>query len=1137
MPEKKTPPRIFWGKTYPNLPLLDLTSVQRDSWQWFKELGIGEALSEISPIEDFTGKNWVLEFGKYSFGKPSRTPSEARRKGLTYDASLKIQATLTNKQTGKKVAQEVFLGDIPQMTPECTFVINGIDRAVVNQLVRSPGVYFTGEIDPVTGRMLYMAEVRPIRGSWLEFFVGRNDVISVRIDRRRKFAVTTFLRAIGIGQDEEIFSRFSALSKEQSSYIMATIERDSTKGREEALLELYRKMRPGEPAILDNAQELIFNMFFNGRRYDLGNVGRYKLNKRLGLSIPNIPENWVLKPDDIVAAVFYLIKLQSGEGKTDDIDHLANRRVRRVGELVCQAAFRSGLLRLERAVREKMSLVGTDILAIPTILVNARPVIASINEFYRSNQLSTILDQTNPLSEIDNLRRLSVMGPGGITRERASFSIRDINSSQYGRICPIRSPEGPNIGLVTYMALYARVNEYGFLETPYKKVERVEKNGKIKMRVSEEVVYLQADDEEEYYITHSGIDIDKDGFILDSWVPVRYKGEFLEARVEVVSFMDLLPRQIVGTSASLIPFLAHDEANRALMGTHMQCQAVPLVKPSSPIIGTGMESTVASAMKRVIRARHDGKTIYVDAEKIIVRLSEKPKKEELEREENKDVKIEGKNEIYFLTKFVRTNPGSTCYSQKPKVEIGEKVKKGDLLVDGPATDNGEIALGQNLLIAYCSYEGLGYEDAIVISDRLVREDVLTSITIEKHEASVVDTKLGPEELTRDIPNVAEQDLAHLASDGIVVVGSEVGPNDILVGKIAPKGETELTAEERLLRAIFGEKAREVRDTSLRMPHGEKGIVIDVQILDKEKGDELEPGTNKKVIVKVAQIRKVVAGDKLAGRHGNKGVISKIVPQADMPYLEDGTPVDIIISPLSVLARMNLGQLLEAHLGMAAHRQGKTFALPVFEKTSEEKICLELKAAGFPTDGKVTLYDGRTSEAFNQKVVVGIAYIMKLIHMVEDKTHARSTGPYSLVTQQPLGGKAQMGGQRLGEMEVWALESHRAAYTLQEMLTIKSDDVVGRGKAFEAIVKGTDIPQASIPESFKVLVKELNSLSLSVIPTGVIEVKEEKVSEEKVAKEAKELAQAAGAEVVAEGKELGIASSPMKVEEAKTEGGT
>ncbi|PIU03259.1 DNA-directed RNA polymerase subunit beta [Candidatus Shapirobacteria bacterium CG08_land_8_20_14_0_20_39_18] len=1119
MPTKKRSPRINWGKEYTNLPELDLTSVQRQSWQWFLDEGITQAITEVSPIEDFTGKNWLLEFGKFSFDKPQLTSQEAKNKGLTFDIPLKVEATLINKQTGKKITQEVFFGDIPQMSPEGTFVVNGIERAVVNQIVRSPGAFFTGDVDPVTGRMLYMGEIRPNRGSWLEFFVTRNDIISVRIDRRRKFAATTLLRAFGFGSDDQIFSLFSKVEKKDRPFIANTIERDPTKSREEAILEIYRKMRPGEPVVLEHAQELIFNMFLDGRRYDLGKVGRYKINKRLGLTLSNTPENWILRPEDLIGTIAYLVALQYGEGKVDDIDHLANRRVRRVGELVYQAAFRVGLLRMERAIREKMSLISTEEEATPTMLVNARPVIATINEFFRSNQLSTILDQTNPLSELDNLRRLSVMGPGGITRERASFSIRDINSSQYGRVCPVRSPEGPNIGLVTYMALFSRINEYGFLETPYRKVVKVGEGKSAKMKTTNEIVYFPSDDEEEYYITHAGINIDENGYLLDSWVPARYRGEFLEIPVEKVSYIDIVPRQVVGISTSLMPFLSHDEANRALMGTHMQCQAVPLVNPSAPLVGTGMEKTVAESMNRVVKARHDGKVIYADAQKIIIELSQKPDKNEV-LEINEKIQLEGKRETYLIKKFERTNPGSTCYSQRVVVKIGDKVKKGDLLADGPATDGGEIALGQNLLIAYCAFEGLGYEDAIVISDRLVKQDVLTSITIEEHEASVVDTKLGPEELTRDIPNVSEEDLAHLGPDGIVVIGSEVGSNEILVGKIAPKGETELTAEERLLRAIFGEKAREVRDTSLRMPHGERGIVIGISILDREKSDELEPGTNKKVIVKVAQIRKVVVGDKLAGRHGNKGVISKIVPAADMPYLPDGTPVDILISSLSVLARMNLGQLMEAHLGWAAFKQNVSYGVPVFEKISEQKIVDELKKAGLPEDGKTVLYDGRTGMPFEQKAAVGIAYMMKLIHMVEDKTHARSTGPYSLVTQQPLGGKAQMGGQRLGEMEVWALEAHRAAYTLQEMLTLKSDDVIGRGRAFEAIVKGTNIPQASVPESFKVLMKELASLGLSVTPTGVVEETEKvvdeqnfPVNEEKVEKQAKALAVAAGAEEV------------------------
>lgn len=1115
MPASK-PKRLNWGKDYKNLPQLNLLETQRESYQWFIDEGIKEALEEISPIDDFTGKNWQLIFGNYHFDKPRLTPLEAIKKGLTFDAPLRIEATLINKKTGRKINKEVFLGDIPRMTERATFIINGIERGVISQIIRAPGVFFFGEIDRVSGRLLHNAEIRPLRGSWLELNINRNDVISCRLDRRRKFPFTVLLRAFGLFSDEEIINTFKDLIKEGKDYILATLEKDPTKTKEEALIEVYQKMRPGEPAVLENAREIFENMFFDPRRYNLGKVGRYKINKRLDSKTSNIKKNWTLRQEDVVAAIRYLIKLQNGEGRVDDIDHLSNRRIRRVGEVVADTVFRVGLLRLERSIKEKMSLISTEEKASPVQLVNARPVMALINEFFRSSQLSQILDQVNPLCEIDNLRRLSVTGPGGITRERASFSIRDINASQYGRICPIRSPEGPNIGLVTYMALYTRVNEYGFMETPYHKVVKKKVRGKTRMKVTDEVVYLQADDEQKRYITHSGVSVDKRGFITDVWVPVRYRGEFLEAPVERVEYIDVVPRQIVGTAASLIPFLSHDMANRALMGTNMQTQAVPLVKPQSPIVGTGIESVIPEEMGWVVRARHNGKVIYVDGEKIILRI--KGRKADLEDTEN--IKIQGREETYCLTKFKRTSP-STCYSQRPLVSIGDTVRKGDLLIDGPSCDQGELALGTNLVIAYTSFEGLGYEDAIIISDKVAKTDALTSITIEEYDASVVETKLGPEELTRDIPNVGEADLANLAEDGIVVVGSEVGPHDILVGKIAPKGETELTAEERLLRAIFGEKAREVRDTSLRMPHGERGTVIDVQILDRAKGDELEPGTLKKVIVKVAQVRKVTVGDKVAGRHGNKGVISRIVPKADMPYLEDGTPVDIIISPLSVVTRMNLGQLLEAHLGWAAEKQGYKVALPVFEEIGEEKIAQELKKAGLPTEGKVTLYDGRTGEPFAKKSVVGISYILKLAHMVEDKSHARSTGPYSLVTQQPLGGKAQMGGQRLGEMEVWALEAHRAANTLQEMLTIKSDDVVGRAKSFEAIVKGTQIPESTVPESFKVLVKELNSLGLKIEPTGVVEVKKEEETEEELKEEeetkeeAEELARAAGATVVKE----------------------
>lgn len=1073
----------YWGKTNLPLPELDLLAIQKDSYRSFLEIGIREAFDEINPVEDFTGKNWSLEFLDYHFGKTKHTPTQAKEKGVTYDIPLRVKTRLTNKQTGRSIAQEVFLGDIPKMTSTGTFIINGIERAVVNQIVRSPGVFYSGLIDRSSGRMLYQAELRPIRGSWLEIMISKNDVISFRIDRHRKIIATTVLRALGFQEDDQLHDLFKDVNTDPAhDYLKSTIQKDITKTRAEALIEIYQKMRPGEPAVLENAEEFMFGLLFDPRRYDLGKVGRYKLNRRLNLNLNNTKENQVLTNDDIIQSVRYLIKLQNGQGRVDDIDHLSNRRVRSVGELVNVSAFRIGLLRLERSIREKMSLTKTDEDIRPSQLVNARPVIATISEFFRRNRLSTILDQTNPLSEIDNLRRLSVMGSGGVTRERASFSMRDINASQYSRICPVRSPEGPNIGLVTYLALYTRVNEYGFLEAPYRKVIKETKGGKTKMKVTNEVVYVAADEEGDHYITHTEIDLDPHGYIMDEWVPVRYGGEFLEAPVEQVEYIDVVSRQVVGTAASLIPFISHDEANRALMGTHMQCQAVPLVRPAAPIIGTGMEASVIEAMHHVVHARHPGTISYVDGNKIVVKLKDKldPDSMTQEQKENEHIVLEDQTETYLIKTFIRSAQ-STCYSQKPLVAVGDTIRKGDLIIDGPAADYGQLALGQNLVIAYTSFDGLGYEDAIIISDRLVKDDSLSSIHINEYDATVMDTKLGPEELTRDIPNVGESDLRNLGDDGIVVVGSQVDPNDILVGKIAPKGETELTAEERLLRAIFGEKAREVRDTSLRMPHGEAGTVIDVQILDRESGDELDPGVIKKVIVRVAQMRKVTVGDKLAGRHGNKGVISQIIPTADMPHLADGTAVDIIISPLSVLARMNLGQLLEAHLGWAAKALGYRVSLPVFEAVNETKIASELKRAGLPVDGKTQLYDGRSGDPYAERTVVGVAYMLKLIHMVEDKTHARSTGPYSLVTQQPLGGKAQMGGQRLGEMEVWALEAHKAAHTLQEMLTIKSDDVVGRARAFEAIVEGSDIPEATVPESFKVLVKELNSLSLDIVP--------------------------------------------------------
>ncbi len=1100
-----------WGKKYSTIPPLDLLAVQKESYRWFQDQAIGEILKEISPIVDFTEKNWSLELTDYRIGNPSTTPENAIAKGVTFDAPLYVKTILTNKKTEKTYNAEVFLGDVPQMTVRGTFIINGIERAVVNQLVRSPGVFFTAFQDPVTGKTLYSAEIRPTHGSWLEFSTTRHDTITVKIDRRRKFLVTTFLRAIGISGNDEIRERFKGVESEENkaSFIPTTLGKDETQTETDALIEIFKKMHPGEPIVIDKVRENFNGLFFNNRRYDLGVVGRYKVNKKLSDVASFRPsEERVLTREDVIGTISYLIQLSQGKGIIDDIDSLANRRVRGVGELVAMTAFRVGILRLERSIKERMSFIQADVPVSIPALVNARPIMASINEFFRTSQLSTILDQTNPLSEIDNLRRLTVMGTGGISRERAAFSIRDINSSQYSRICPIRSPEGPNIGLVTYMTLYARVNSYGFLEAPYRKVLQEKKGRNVVTKATDEIAYLTSDDEARHYITHTAF-LSEEDEIINERVSARYGGEFIEVEREKIEYIDVIPRQVVGTAASLIPFVNHDEANRALMGTHMQCQAVPLVSPESPVVGTGMESTVSEVMGRVIKAPFDGKVTFVDGKSLFL--------------EGKDKKIK-----FSILSFQRTSQ-ATSYTQSAKVRTGDIVAKGDVLIDGPASDNGDLALGQNLVIAYASFDGLGYEDAIVISDRLVKEDVLSSVHIERYEASVVETKLGPEETTRDIPNVSEEDLANLDEDGIVVVGSEVGPSDILVGKIAPKGETELTAEERLLRAIFGEQAREVRDTSLRIPHGERGTVISVSILSRKKGDELEPGTLRKIIVEVAQFRHVVVGDKLAGRHGNKGVISKILPEADMPHLADGTPVDIIISPISVLARMNLGQLLEAHLGLAARKLNMKISMPVFESTSEQRIIDMLKKAGLREDGKAILYDGRTGKAYENPVVVGIEYIMKLIHMVEDKTHARSTGPYSLVTQQPLGGKAQMGGQRLGEMEVWALEAHRARYILQEMLTIKSDDVVGRSKAFEAIVKGTDIPTPKVPESFKVLIKELQAIGLNVSPVGAT-LYEEKIEsekkEEKLEEQVKELEQVLESKPVVSGDTM-----------SKAEGGT
>ena len=1107
--------RKVFGAAGSKIPLINLIEPQKASYKWLLSEGIKELLAEISPIEDFTGKNFSLFFLDYSLGEPKYTPSLALEKGATYSAPIKVKSRLLNKETGESLEQEVFLGDLPLMTDAGTFIINGVERVVVIQLTRSPGIFYTAEIDPATGRKLFRAELRPTRGSWLEFETTKNDLISVRIDRKRRIPATTFLRTIGYGSTEKISELFAELGTNPDHKFMdVTLSKDPAETSEEAFLEIYRRMRPGDPPILENAKLLLENLFFNARRYSLGKVGRYKINKRLGLDVPNDPDHLILSPDDIVAAIKLLIKLNNGEGDEDDIDHLGNRRVRAVGELV-QNTLRIGLLQMERVIKERMSLAADLTAVTPGSLVNARPIVARLNEFFAGSQLSQFMDQINSLSELEHLRRLSVMGPGGLTRERASFSVHDINNSQYGRIDPIKSPEGPNIGLITHMALMSRIDQYGFLETPYKKVEKTPSGP----RVTEEIIWLMADDEEGYYITHSNLNIDKKGNILDKMVPLRYRGKFFSGAANQVDLLEITPWQMLGASPALIPFLAHDDSNRALMGANMQNQAVPLIRPQNPIVGTGMESIVTEGIGRIIKSPVDGKVAFVDAKELVIK--------------GKD----GREYKFPLRKFEKSNQ-NTCYSQKPVVSVGQNIKKGDLLADGPVTDNGELALGQNLLIAYMSWEGYGFEDAIVISERLVKDDSLTSIHIEEYECSVNETKLGPEETTRDIPNVSDEVLANLDEQGIIYIGAESGPNDILVGKITPKGETELTAEERLLRAIFGEKAREVRDTSLRMPHGERGTVVGVQILSKEAGDELDPGVIRLIKVKVAQTRKITLGDKLAGRHGNKGVISRVVPVEDMPYLEDGTPIDIIISPLSVISRMNMGQLLETHLGFAARKLGFRAEIPPFGGFDESLLEQELEKAGLPKNGKVTLYDGKTGAPFENPITVGVGYIMKLVHMVDEKVHARSTGPYSLVTQQPLGGKAQMGGQRLGEMEVWALEAYGAAHTLQEMLTIKSDDVVGRAKAFEAIVKGTDIPESTVPESFKVLVKELNGLGLKVELLGAQVEKEKEMTEkeaeteEKVEEEAKELAAESGEEEVAKVDELAEEGSIEEIKEEK-----
>jgi DNA-directed RNA polymerase subunit beta len=1045
------------------LEKFDLIKVQKESWDKFVKEGLRETIKEFFPIDDYTKKKFVLYFDDLFFGTP-RFPIElCLKKKLTYDQPVYIKVKLINKKTGKESTQEVYFFNLPIMTERATFIINGIERAVINQISRSPGIFFTAEIDKSTGEASYNAEIRPYIGSWIDITIGKNNLIEMKINKKRKFLATTFVKIFDGENSRQLLSYFQDLDRQLiEKYLLPTLNRDNISSKDDAYLEIYKRLKPGEPPIVENAHKTLQALFFDPRRYSLNWVGRYKVNKKLGLNTEISKENFLLNKIDIIEGIKYLLNLTVNKGEFDDIDHLGNRRLRTVGELVDMYGIRVGMMRVEREIKERMSLVSNETKVLPSIIINAKPLTLAINRFFRTSQLSTIVDQVNPLSELDNLRRITVGGPGGIEKERASFSIRDISSSQYGRICPVRSPEGTNIGVVTYLATYARVNNYGFIETPYRKLVKEKLNGKVRVKISDEIVYLQADDEENFYISYSDLShIDDSGYLLENQLVARHKGEIVEVPVEKIDFIDLSPRQVVGVSASLIPFLQNDDASRALMGSHMQCQAVPLLKPERPLVGTGMEKQVATTLGRTIVSPEDGIIEYVDGKGLTL------------------VGKSGRVYHYGLDRYQRTNK-DVVFDQRPRVSLNQKVRKGDVLVDGPATDSGDLALGKNLIVAYTSFQGYGYEDSIVISDRLIKDDVFTSISAEEFVADLVNTKLGPEELTRDIPNVREETLQNLDKDGLVVVGSEVKPGDILVGKVAPKGERELTAEERLLRAIFGEKAKDVKDTSLRMPYGKRGVVTNIEIIDVNKDpNELDPGIIKRVIVTTAQLRKIIVGDKLAGRHGNKGIISKILPSYEMPFLEDGTPVDLVISPISVLSRMNLGQILEGLVGVIAKYKNKAIDVPVFERMREEYISEQLKKINWPVDGKKTLYHGQSGEPFERPVFVGIGYILKLVHMVEDKFHARSIGPYSLVTQQPLSGKSQMGGQRFGEMEVWALESHRVPYILQEMLTIKSDDVRGRMKAFESIIKGLDIPQSGVPESFKVLLKELNSLALSI----------------------------------------------------------
>ncbi|MDB9537952.1 DNA-directed RNA polymerase subunit beta [Dolichospermum planctonicum CS-1226] len=1065
--------------------LPDLIEIQRSSFRWFLEEGLIEELNSFSPITDYTGKLELHFLGNnYKLKEPKYSVEESKRRDSTYAVQMYVPTRLLNKETGDIKEQEVFIGDLPLMTDRGTFIINGAERVIVNQIVRSPGVYYKSEIDK-NGRRTYSASLIPNRGAWLKFETDRNDLVWVRIDKTRKLSAQVLLKALGLS-DNEIFDALR-----HPEYFQKTIEKEGQFSEEEALMELYRKLRPGEPPTVLGGQQLLDSRFFDPKRYDLGKVGRYKLNKKLRLSAPDTMR--VLTPGDILAAIDYLINLEFDIGSIDDIDHLGNRRVRSVGELL-QNQVRVGLNRLERIIRERMTVSDAEVLT-PASLVNPKPLVAAIKEFFGSSQLSQFMDQTNPLAELTHKRRLSALGPGGLTRERAGFAVRDIHPSHYGRICPIETPEGPNAGLIGSLATHARVNLYGFLETPFRPVE----NGKVLFDVPP--VYMTADEEDDLRTATGDVPLDENGYIKGPQVPVRYRQDWTTTTPEQVDYVAVSPVQIVSVATSMIPFLEHDDANRALMGSNMQRQAVPLLKPERPLVGTGLEAQAARDSGMVIVSRTDGEVVYVDATEIRVRVSSQwsviggqSSLAEKRVTDDGDLSTDKVQEIrYNLSKYQRSNQ-DTCLNQKPLVRIGEKVVAGQVLADGSSTEGGELALGQNIVVAYMPWEGYNYEDAILISERLVQEDIYTSIHIEKYEIEARQTKLGPEEITREIPNVGEDALRQLDEQGIIRVGAWVDAGDILVGKVTPKGESDQPPEEKLLRAIFGEKARDVRDNSLRVPNGEKGRVVDVRLFTREQGDELPPGANMVVRVYVAQKRKIQVGDKMAGRHGNKGIISRILPAEDMPFLADGSPVDIVLNPLGVPSRMNVGQVFECLLGWAGHNLGVRFKVTPFdemygEETSRRLVHGKLGEAREETGrdwvynpencGKIMVYDGRTGEPFDRAVTVGVAYMLKLVHLVDDKIHARSTGPYSLVTQQPLGGKAQQGGQRFGEMEVWALEAFGAAYTLQELLTVKSDDMQGRNEALNAIVKGKAIPRPGTPESFKVLMRELQSLGLDI----------------------------------------------------------